>query len=119
MTQLMNYQEASILDISKTKDWQALINAMPPLPNDFHVTGDVLVPNLGVKAYLTPREPQGINQKILLPNLVLVQQPGVWPQILTWTEARYDKVVCNNPYHQVQVFSSDTPIAEVPVVIVE
>ena len=52
--------------------WYARINMMPPPPDDFHVIGEVEVANPGVKAELTKRIPQGINQKILLLDLHLV-----------------------------------------------
>lgn len=115
MPSLENITEASVVKVSESKDWYAWINLMPPLPNDFHVIGEVLVPNPGVKAVLTPKVPQGINPTILLLDLILIQQPGPWPQVMTLAEARYDKTVSGNPYKTVQIFSEDSPIAEVPV----
>jgi hypothetical protein len=115
MTVLLNVTEGSLVDVVNAKGWYAWTNLQPPPPNNFHVVGEVLVPNPGVKAILTPKEPQGINPTILLLDLILVQQPGFWPQVITWVPARYDKVVIGSPYKSVQIFSGDTAIAEVPV----
>ncbi|HJU40844.1 MAG TPA: hypothetical protein VJ724_14835, partial [Tahibacter sp.] len=76
-----------------TRNWYAWINKMPPPPDDFHVVGEVEVPNPGIEALLTVRSPQGINPDILLLDLHLFQKPGVWPQVVTWVQARYDKVL--------------------------
>ena len=102
----------------QSRDWYAWINRMPPPPDDFHVTGEVLVANPGVEPLLTPKEPQGINPKILLMDLLLCQKPGIWPQVLTWKAVRYDKVRPGVDYEQVQVFCGDRVIADIPVQIV-
>jgi hypothetical protein len=90
----------------QTRDWYAWLNLMPPKPDDFHVIGEVLVSNPGVQAELCVREPQGINPLVLLLDLHLVQRPGVWPQVLTWVQCRYDKVLSpGSPrYTNVEVF---------------
>ena len=115
MAKMPKVEKGSLVAVTKTKGWYSWINLMPPPPNDFHVIGDVLVPNPGVMALLTPKEPQGINPTILLLDLVLIQRPGFWPQVMTWIEAGYDKTVPGSPYKSVQIFSDDTAIAEVPV----
>ncbi len=78
----------------QTRNWYAWLNEMPPKPDDVHVTGEVYVPNPGMQAFLTIKEPQGINPEILLLDLHLIQQPGMWPQAFTWVQARYDSVIC-------------------------
>jgi hypothetical protein len=90
---------------------------MPPKPDDFHVIGEVLVSNPGVRAELCVREPQGINPAVLLLDLHLVQQPGSWPQVMSWTQARYDRVISPNstPYTNVEIFSGGNSIAPIPV----
>lgn len=98
-----------------TRDWYAWNNLMPPKPDDFHVVGEVQVPNPGVVPMLVPREPQGINPAIFLMDLVLRQRAGVWPQVLTWVPARYDKIIMNAIYTQVDIFSDGSNIASVPV----
>ena len=102
----------------ETRDWYAWINLMPPAPDDFHVVGEVLVPNPGVDPVLSPRVPQGINPAILLLDLHLIRQPGIWPQVLVWKPVRYDKVVSGKQYTQVQVFCADQIIADLPVEVV-
>lgn len=100
-----------------TREWYAWNNLMPPKPDDFHVVGEVQVPNPGVDVLLVPKEPQGINPRILLLDLIAVQKPGIWPQVLTWKSIRYDKV--NATYDGVQIFLGATLIADLPVDIVQ
>jgi hypothetical protein len=77
----------------KTRNWYAWINFMPPEPDDFHVIGEVYVGNPGVQAELHVKEPQGINPDVLLLDLHLVQRTGMWPQVMTWVQCRYDTVL--------------------------
>ena len=77
----------------ESKDWYAWINFMPPIPDDFHIVGEVEVPNPGVEVLLVPRVPQGINPHILMMDLHLVQKPGAWPQVMTWVQCRYDRIL--------------------------
>lgn len=95
-----------------TRDWYAWNNVMPPGPHRFHVVGEVEVPNPGVDVLLVPKNPQGINPKILLLDLILIQRPGIWPQLVVWKPARYDKV--NVTYDSVQIFCDGNVIANVP-----
>ena len=98
-----------------TRDWYAWNNLMPPKPDDFHIVGEVQVGNPGIVAKLFPKEPQGINPDILLMDLVLVQQPGNWPQVVTWVTARYDKILINSTYKRVEIFCEGNKIADVEV----
>ena len=100
---------------SKTRDWYAWIDLMPPGPKSFHIVGEVYVQNPGVEPLLVPKEPQGINPAILLMDLYLCQRPGLWPQVLVWKPVRYDKVAPGTSYTQVQIFCGDEMIADVPV----
>lgn len=102
----------------RSQDWYAWINRMPPPPDDFHVTGEVLVANPGIEPLLVPKQPQGINPGILLMDLLLCQRPGVWPQLLTWKPVRYDKTRPGVAYEQVQVFCGDQVVADVSVQVV-
>lgn len=101
----------------ETRSWYAWINKMPPEPDDFHVIGEVFVGNPGVESFLAVREPQGINGNILLLDLHLVQRPGMWPQRMTWVQARYDSVIRpDGPnYTDVEVFSGSDSIANIVV----
>ena len=112
---LQNIKEGKLVEVSETRDWYAWINLMPPAPYMFHVIGEVQVPNLGVKAFLVPRVPQGFNPAILLMDLILVQKPGYWPQVTTWVEARYDKVVQDSLYESVEIFSGSDSVTSVNV----
>lgn len=102
-----------VLAVPATRDWYAWNDTMPPKPDTFHVVGEVQVPNPGVEVLLVPRNPQGINPKILLLNLVLVQRAGLWPQLVVWKRAHYEKV--NAAYTSVQIFSGDEVITTIPV----
>jgi hypothetical protein len=95
------------------KDWYAWLNTMPPRPDDFHVTGDVMVSNPGIIALLTMKSPQGINPDILLLDLHLVQQPGMWIQVMTCAQARFDRVMPpgSKLYTAVEIFSDGKRIA--------
>jgi len=115
MTDIKKIELASMANLTKTKDWYAWLNLMPPAPNDFHVIGDVLVPNPGVRAMLIPKEPQVVDRRILLMDLYLIQQPGYWIQVVNWIQAKYDRVVKGKPYEKVQIFSDGRLIADIPV----
>jgi hypothetical protein len=57
-------------------------------------------------AALTKRHPQGFNPEILILDLSLIQQPGVWPQIVTCAQARYDEIVkWNDTYSSVEIYA--------------
>jgi len=100
-----------------TRDWYAWNDTMPPKPNEFHVVGEVQVSNPGVDVLLTPRIPQGFNPRILLMDLILLQRPGIWPQLVVWKQARYDKL--NADYSEVQIFFNNDVLVNVPVDIVQ
>jgi hypothetical protein len=66
-----------------------------------------------VEILLVPRALQGINPQILLLTLILVQCAGLWPQLVVWKRAHYEKV--NADYGSVQIFPDDEVITTVPV----
>jgi len=100
---------------AETRDWYAWNNKMPPKPDDFHIVGEVQVANPGIDVAIIPRVPQGINPKIFLVDLMLRQQPGIWAQVLTWKQVRYDKVMVNSDYESVNVFCGGEVVADVNV----
>jgi len=102
-------------DNIQSRDWYSWLNLMPPPPDEFHVVGEIYVPNPGVDPLLAPRHPQGINPEILLLDLHLRQQPGNWPQTLVWRSARYDKVGPRTKYARVQVFCDEKVVADMKV----
>jgi hypothetical protein len=96
------------------RNWYAWNDLMPPRPNHLHVVGEVQVANPGVLALLSSKEPQGINPNILILDLHLVQQPGIWPQHTTWAQATYTKIEFQ-PYYQVSILFGGKEIATIPV----
>lgn len=112
--QLKKIETASVIETTQQKHWYAWVE-LPKRPSDFYVVGSVLVPNPGVEASLFYKEPQGINPAMLLLDLVLVQQPGNWPQVQTWKQVKYHALLPIVTYTTVQVFSGNEAIAEFPV----
>lgn len=98
-----------------TKDWYSWNNLMPPKPDDFHVVGQVEVGNPGVIGELRYKSPQGVNPDIILLDLVLIQRPGIWPQMMSWIEVRYDKVMKSAHYTNATIFYDGAVIQEIPV----
>lgn len=98
-----------------TRDWYAWNNLMPPKPDDFHVTGWVEVANPGVDPHLIYRTPQGINPDIILLDLVLVQKPGVWPQVVVWKQVRYDEIPSYRNYTLADIQNNGKSIVQVKV----
>lgn len=100
----------------ETREWYAWLNRMPPPPDDFHVIGEIYVPNPGVTPILVPKVPQGINPAILLLDLYLIQQPGAWPSVFVWKQIRYEKIAPTVRYTQVHIFCEEKTIADIEVV---
>jgi hypothetical protein len=98
----------------QTRDWYAWNDLMPPGPNDLHVVGEVYVPNPGVDPYLLPRHPPAKGKTLAL-ELVLVQRPGVWPQMLVWKPVRYDKVLRGRGYRTVEIYCGDQKIETIDI----
>src|SRR4029434_1322222 len=88
------------------EDWIAWINKMPPPPDTLHVRGQVVVSNPGVDVFLYKKVPQGINPTILLLKLMVVQRPGIWPQVLPQKSVAYEEVGRSLPYKTVEVFEN-------------
>ncbi|MCR9118629.1 MAG: META domain-containing protein [bacterium] len=99
----------------ETRDWYAWNNKMPPKPDDFHIVGEVEVVNPGIEVSLIPLVPQGINPRILLMGLHLRQLPGIWPQVLTSKQVRYDKVMVDSDYESVTIFCGGDIITSISV----
>jgi hypothetical protein len=114
------YTETTVIPIPEPTPatWTAWINKMPPPPDNLHVRGQVTVPNPGVDVSLYRKDPQGINPAILLLDLILVQRPGIWPQVLVTKPATYEEVGRNLSYASVSVVSDGTQVASIPVDIV-
>lgn len=100
-----------------TSDWYAWVNALPPGPKSFHVTGVVYAPTPGYDASLIPANPQGVNPKDLILDLRLQPRPGVWPQVITPISVRYDIEDYAGNYESVQVREPDGDAVQFPVEI--
>ncbi len=111
----VQYETVSPCQDRTTRDWYAWINKIPPKPDDFHVVGEIEVPNPGVFAVLTKKVPQGINPKILLLDLLLIQKPGIWPQVITSIQVRFDAIVTGNVYEEVNIFCAGDDLVRIPV----
>ncbi|MBX3305908.1 MAG: hypothetical protein KF751_07625 [Nitrospira sp.] len=100
-----------------TRNWRAWIDLMPPKPGDFQVTGEVYASNPGIRPELTPSIPQGINPAILMLDLKLVQQPGMWPQVMTWAKVNYKESMGpkSHRYSEVEIRSNGESIAQIKV----
>ncbi|GGK29679.1 hypothetical protein [Salinarimonas ramus] len=76
-----------------TAQWAAFLNKMPPPPDNFYVVGAVTVGNPGVRPVLTAAEDALGPDGTLQLDLHLVQEPGMWPMVITTKDVRYDRVV--------------------------
>jgi hypothetical protein len=72
-----------------------------------------------VEASLVEKYPQGFNPTILFLELILVQRPGIWPQVVVAKQVRFEKLTQGIPYRyrSIEVFSggSGQPIVAIPV----
>lgn len=81
----------------------------------YYVAGEVCVPNPGIEAKLRYRVPQGTNPKILMLNLVLIQRPGIWPQVETLVSARYIRMGKPGQYTEVDIYGhARVPVVKLP-----
>ncbi|MEX2112987.1 MAG: hypothetical protein WD845_07360 [Pirellulales bacterium] len=96
-----------------TRNWYAWNDLQPPKPDVFHIVGEVQVPNPGVNPMLVPKVPPGFNHRILLLDLILVQLPGNWPQMVTWKPVQFSRV--NVTYDSVDVYYRNELVVTVPV----
>lgn len=70
-------------------DWSAWHDHQPPGPPVLHVRGECEFPTAGYSVELKRSEPQGINPKDLLLDLVVHEPSGPAAQVITKVEARY------------------------------
>jgi len=99
---------------TQTRDWYSWNDLRPPLPDYFHLTGEVYVANPGVDPLLVTAEPQGINPRVLLLDLYLCQKSGIWPQVLVWKPVRFEKKISEG-YEQVVIRCDGADVASVEV----
>jgi hypothetical protein len=114
------YDQNAVIPLSEPSSpdsWKASISKMPPPPDVLHVRGPVTVPNPGVEPFLSRKEPQGTNPTILLLDLVLVQLPGEWPQVIVTKLATYQETGNDLPCVTVEIHAEGQPVVSVPVEI--
>lgn len=102
---------------AQTQGWFAWADEMPPGPPALHMVGEVEVPNPGVVALLVPDDRPGIPETLAL-ALRLVQRPGAWPEVVTWTSVRYDRHDFQGGQNEAVVYCGDDVAAHVPIQIV-
>jgi hypothetical protein len=117
-TETHETRQVTTSDDLQTRHWHAYLNTQPPKPDNFYVVGEAYVPNPGVTPRLHKIEPQGFNPAILMLELFLVQEPGIWPQGFVWNPARYDDPAASPEYGSVEIRHNGVVIATIPVEIV-
>jgi hypothetical protein len=81
-------------------DWEAIHDRMPKSEPTLRVTGECMMPTPGYDCGLRVREPQGINPRDLLLELIVVEPNDTRPAVITpctinfelKTSAEYDTV---------------------------
>jgi len=71
-------------------EWEAWHNRRPGAPPTLIVTGKCKFPDESYQAKLRRREPQGINPKDLLLELIVTEEPG-WEEMEPTLEVRYEE----------------------------
>ena len=92
--------------------WYAWQDTMPNGPSALHVVGDVLVSNPGVSALLTMRISKDTPPGALALDLSLIQQPGIWPQVMAHVQTKFDRYLpaTSKQYASVEVYLSSVRI---------
>jgi hypothetical protein len=75
----------------KCRDWKAWLDRMPGTQASMHVTGRCEFPSGGYRVRLERHEPQGINPRDLLLDLLIAEPTGPVTQVVTEEEVRYDQ----------------------------
>ena len=106
----------SYLDL---KNFHAIHDMMPPPPDSFYVSGEVVVPTLGYVATLKEASPPGINPKILLLDLSVVAPTGPAPRAIDTLDVRYDLgQPYDGSYEQVDIRCGSNVIMSLDITIV-
>lgn len=71
------------------RNWSAWHDHQPPGPQTLHVHGECEFPTEGYTVELRKHEPQGINPRDLLLDLIVYEPSGVVAQVITVEEVRY------------------------------
>lgn len=103
------------MGVPVTKEWEAWINLMPGGPSSLIVTGRVETNAGNMVPQLTEAKPQGINPKILILDLAIVQQGDVGTSDVAFRDARFTKPAGKGEYTQVEIRFDNAPVALVDV----
>ena len=100
-----------------SENWYSWVNLMPGTVGsdgltELRIIGNVLVANPGVNVSLTVGD-QGFNPEVLVMNLELVQEPGIFPAVLTWKQATFEQSINMDyqNYTAIQLFHNDEFVA--------
>ena len=86
-----------------TKDFSAWINLMPGTEPKLIVTGRVETNSGSLQPHLVEADPQGINPKILLLNLTIVDSGGIGTADINYRDTRFEKPAVKDQYIDVEV----------------
>ena len=102
----------------QTRGWHAWIDRMPPSPARLHVVGEVQVGNPGIVSLLVSRDAPDARAGSLQLHLFLAQRPEVWPPVVVWVNATFEKVLLpDDPrIDTVEIFYGNTCLVRLPVV---
>lgn len=73
------------------REWTAWHNFMPGTAPKLHVWGQCEMATPGYELELRYKEPQGSNPQDLLLTLHVVYEPDWAPDVLWWTDAKYEQ----------------------------
>lgn len=91
------------MNVPQSRKWNAWLDLMPMGPPTLHVTGEVETPASNHVPTLTEAEPQGINEKILILDLDIVDSGGIGTQAFGYRDASFEKRVERGQYTHVEV----------------
>jgi hypothetical protein len=77
--------------LAECDNWSAWHGSRPPAPPVLTVAGECTFPTAGYSVELRRHEPQGINPRDLLLDLVVHEPTGPVAQVITTEEARYEE----------------------------
>lgn len=100
----------------ESRNWHAWVDCLPPRPARLQVIGEILVSNPGVVPHLVERFPQRTESRDLIADLLLIQSPGIWPQVMTWKSVSFERL--DVEIDRVEVFFQQQHLASLHVTTV-
>jgi hypothetical protein len=96
------------------KGWSAVHDHMPPGTPTLRVTGECEMPTPGYTCELRLHEPQGINPKDLLLDLIVTEPTSSQPEVITPCEVRFEETT-ETEYETVSIIEVELgiPVQEV------